>query len=182
MQGVDYSAKYLLYFCWNVLWMGLSTRALKLDSLDLDPRSVFHVVSHELHMTRTLRALHCWTGSHALSRSTVMQHSMQLRSRFWPCGGIVVSESGSHIRIRSRSKVLCEEPHCSYSLRVYEIVTNVSSAGSLFFVTNHKTTELRSISQELNQWPMCTLLANTTIQQAREITSCPKVPSLVQKS
>ena len=44
-------------------------RTLKPDSLDSDSRSGFNVVSRELHTPRRLRTLHCWTGSHALSRS-----------------------------------------------------------------------------------------------------------------
>ena len=47
-----------------------STRALKTDSLDTDPRSGFNVVARELHTARRLRELHCLTGSHALSRRT----------------------------------------------------------------------------------------------------------------
>ena len=54
--------------------MGLSTRALKPDSQDPDPRSAFNVVSRELHTAWRLRALHCLTGTYtllrALSRST----------------------------------------------------------------------------------------------------------------
>ena len=52
--------------------MGLSTRALKSDSLDLDPRSGFNVVLHELDTARRLHTTgldltHC---PRALSRST----------------------------------------------------------------------------------------------------------------
>ena len=50
--------------------MWLSTRTLKPDSLDADPRSRFNMYFHELHMARRLSALHCWTVSRALSRST----------------------------------------------------------------------------------------------------------------
>ena len=50
--------------------MGLSTRALKTDSLDPDAPSGFNVVARELHTACRLRALHSLTGSHALSRST----------------------------------------------------------------------------------------------------------------
>ena len=50
--------------------MGLTTRVLKTDSLDADPRSRFNVVPREFHTARRLRALHCLTGSHALSRGT----------------------------------------------------------------------------------------------------------------
>ena len=49
--------------------MGLSTRALKTDSLDPDPRSGFNVYVRKLHTARRLRELHCLTGSHALSCS-----------------------------------------------------------------------------------------------------------------
>ena len=49
--------------------MGLSTRALKPDSLDPDPRSAFNVVSRDLHMACRLHALHCLTGTHALLRA-----------------------------------------------------------------------------------------------------------------
>ena len=55
----------------------LSTQALKPYSRDLDPRSIFNVI---FHTARRVRTLHCWTGSHALSRSTLTQHSMQLGS------------------------------------------------------------------------------------------------------
>ena len=50
--------------------LGLSTWALKTDSLDPDSQSEFNVVTRELHTARRLRALHCVTGSRALSRST----------------------------------------------------------------------------------------------------------------
>ena len=39
--------------------MGLSTRALETDSLNMDPGSGFNVVVRELHMARRLHALHC---------------------------------------------------------------------------------------------------------------------------
>ena len=57
-----------------------------------------------------LHTLHCWTGSHALSQSTFMQHSMQFGSWSRPCGGKVVFWSGSLICVGSRSVVLCGEP------------------------------------------------------------------------
>ena len=50
--------------------LGLSTRALKTDSLDPDPQSGFNVAARALHTARRLRALYCLTRSHALSRST----------------------------------------------------------------------------------------------------------------
>ena len=62
--------------------LGLSTRALKTDSLDPNPRSGFNVVARELrHSTQTTRiALLDW-----ISR-TVTQHSTQLGSGSRPCG------------------------------------------------------------------------------------------------
>ena len=63
--------------------MELSTWALKLDSLDQDPRAGFNVVSRELHLKG-------WTGSNTLSRSTVMQHSSQLGSGSRPYGAKLV--------------------------------------------------------------------------------------------
>ena len=53
---------------------GLFTVALKPDSLVPDPRSGINVVLREFHTARSLRALHCWTGSQALSRSNVTQN------------------------------------------------------------------------------------------------------------
>ena len=46
--------------------MGLSTRALKMDSLDIDPRSEFNVA--RLSSTRHADYAHC--TAHALSQST----------------------------------------------------------------------------------------------------------------
>ena len=46
-------------------------RALKLDTLDPDPRSGFNAVSRELHLILRLRTLPCWTV--ALFRVTVTQ-------------------------------------------------------------------------------------------------------------
>ena len=60
--------------------VGLSTQVLKPDSLDPDPPSGFNAVLREFHLAYRLRPLHCWTGSHALSWSTVVQHCMQLES------------------------------------------------------------------------------------------------------
>ena len=57
---------------WTAPLPGLSTRTLKTDSLDPDPRSGFHVVACELHTARRLRALtarldltHCDAARHA---------------------------------------------------------------------------------------------------------------------
>ena len=49
--------------------------------------SGFTVVSRELHTAHRICALHCWTGSYALSWSTVTQHSTQPGSGSRPCGG-----------------------------------------------------------------------------------------------
>ena len=76
-------------------------------------RSGFNLVSRELHTGHRLRALHWWTGSHALSRSTVTQaqHAARIwieavwrQSRFW----IRIPDP----RIGSGSKVPCGEPQC----------------------------------------------------------------------
>ena len=80
---------------------GLSTRALKPDSLNLYLRSRFNVVSRELHTVRRLRALHSWTGFHATFRSIVIQQSTHFESGSRPCGGIVVFGYGSKIHIGS---------------------------------------------------------------------------------
>ena len=69
----------------------------------------FNVVSHDL--ARRLRALHCWTGSHLLSRNTVTQHSTQLGSGSKPWGGKMVFGYRSLICIGSGTRVMCEEPH-----------------------------------------------------------------------
>ena len=47
--------------------MGLSTWALKLDSLDPDPQSRFNVVSHGMQTTRSESALK--RASHRISRT-----------------------------------------------------------------------------------------------------------------
>ena len=86
--------------------------ALKSDLLDPYPQSEFNVVLRKLHTAQRLSALHCWTGSHALSQSTGTQHSMQLESGLRLYGGKVVFEPGSPIRIGSGSKVLCGDPNC----------------------------------------------------------------------
>ena len=99
--------------------LGLSTQALKPDSLDPDPWSGLNVVSHELRI-----ALLDWIISHPSSRSTVTQHSAQLRSDSRPCWGKVVLGFGCRIRIGSRSKVLCGEPHCNYNL-LQDIVVQI---------------------------------------------------------
>ena len=83
----------------RMLPVGLSTRALKPDSLDPDPQYGFDLVSRELHTVHRLRALHCWTGFYALLR---VQHSMQLISGLRLCRGKVVFGCGS--------KVPCGEP------------------------------------------------------------------------
>ena len=93
-------------FSYQNFTVGLSTRALKPDSLDPDPRFGYNVISRHADY-----AMHCWTGSHALFRSTVTQNSAQLGSGSRPCGGKVVFRSGSPFRIRSGSKVPCGEPH-----------------------------------------------------------------------
>ena len=49
--------------------MGLSTQALKPNSLGPDPRSGFNVVSGGLHTACTQLGLHRWTGFHALLRA-----------------------------------------------------------------------------------------------------------------
>ena len=77
--------------------MGLSTHALKPDSLDPNPLSRSNVVSRELHMARRLRPLHCWTRSYTLYRSTVTQYSTQPGSGSKPSGGNVVFGSGSNM-------------------------------------------------------------------------------------
>ena len=77
--------------------MGLSTWALKPDSLDTYPRPGFNVISPKLHTAHRLRTLHCWAGSYSLFR-------MQLGSGSKSCGGKVVFKSGS--------KDPCGEPHC----------------------------------------------------------------------
>ena len=65
-------------------------------------------VSRELHTVCRLRALHCWTLSHALSRSTVTQHTMQISSRWRLCGGNLVFGLGSPIHIGSGSNGRCQ--------------------------------------------------------------------------
>ena len=90
--GMKVSAGKVILTYWSI---GLSTRALKLDSLDTDPRSGFNVVSRELNTARRLRALYCWTRSQALFRSTVKQKSTQLGSGSRTCRGKVVIESAS---------------------------------------------------------------------------------------
>ena len=82
-------------------------------------RSKFgNVASRELHKARRLCALHCWTGSHALSRSTVTQHITQLGSRSRPSGGKMV--------FGSRSRVPCWEPNrkkqCSRFHWMYDLL------------------------------------------------------------
>ena len=91
------------------VFMGLSTQALKTDSQDPDPRSGFNVVTCELHAARRLRALHCLTGSHALSRSTACsldsdQGRVEAKWSLNP-------DPRTPIRIRCGSKVPCGEPH-----------------------------------------------------------------------
>ena len=63
--------------------LGLSTRALKPDSLDPDSRFVFTVVSHELPMTRILLQLHFWTGSYARSAARIRIEPMWKQSILW---------------------------------------------------------------------------------------------------
>ena len=63
-------SKFIQHCTWYRLSLGLSTRALKTNSLVPDLRSRFNVVACELHTPHRLRALHCLTGSHALSHST----------------------------------------------------------------------------------------------------------------
>ena len=73
-----------------------STRALKPDSLDSDPRSGFNVVSRELHTALRLLALHCRTHFTHAARNIPEHchaaqhpgHSMQLGSVSRPCGGL----------------------------------------------------------------------------------------------
>ena len=93
------------YHCARGSSEGLSTRALKMDLLDPDPQSGFNVVACELHMAHRLCALHYLTASR-----TVTQHSTQLGSGSRPCGGKVLFETGSLIRIGCGSKVPCGEP------------------------------------------------------------------------
>ena len=88
--------------------MGLSTRALKPNSLNSKPRSRFNVTSRELHTTRRLYA-HCTAE---LYLTAVMQHSTQLaRSGLRPCEVKTVFGSRSPISIGSGSKVPCGEHH-----------------------------------------------------------------------
>ena len=78
--------------------------------------SGFTVVSWKLHAAHRICALHSWTGSFALSRSTVTQHSSQHGSGSRQCRGKVVCGFGSPIHIGSESNSLCEEPHYDYLL------------------------------------------------------------------
>ena len=89
--------------------MGLSTQVLKLDSLDSNPRSGFIVVSRELHTACRLYALHCWTGTHALCYAHHYAAQHAARMLIGPCGGKVVFESISPIRIGCGFKVPCGE-------------------------------------------------------------------------
>ena len=102
-----------------VILMGLSTRAMKPDSLDSDPRCGFNVAHR-------LRALHCWRGSQSLPWSTVTQHSTHLGSGSRPCGGKVVFGSGFPIRIGFGSKVACGEPQYQK-----QILTNANEVNRL---------------------------------------------------
>ena len=68
---------WLIQQCSSIV--GLSTWTLKIQ---------FNVVARELHTARRLRALHCLTGSHALSRSTIdIEYNKKLGSGSRPCGG-----------------------------------------------------------------------------------------------
>ena len=92
----------------SIKTMWLSTREPKPDLLDPDPQSGLNVVSRELQTSRRLRAFHYWIGSRPLS------HAPWLGSGSRSCGGKRVFESGSQIRIGSRSKVPCGEPQYVY--------------------------------------------------------------------
>ena len=104
--------------------IGLSKRALKPDLLDPDPRSGFNVVSRELHTARILRALHCWTGSHAMSYSTALSLSTARISD--PGRGRVEAKWSLDLDLRfasdsvSRSRV--ESPHISNTKKILDIL------------------------------------------------------------
>ena len=80
-------------------------------------------------MAHRICAMHCWTGSHALSWSTVTQHSIQLGSGSRPCWGQVVFGSKSPICIGSGSKILCGEPLYCRSYTLMGFLSDVTGMG-----------------------------------------------------
>ena len=97
--------------------MGLSTRALKTDSLD--SRSGFNVVARELHTARTLRAFDYLT--YTLSRSTARSSDsdrVRVEAK-WSVNPIPRSASDPDLRSRVESRIVskcCLEIYCPETL------------------------------------------------------------------
>ena len=82
--------------------IGLSTQALEPDSLDPDPQFGFIAVTRELHMTRRLRSLDCWTGSLPTAQEHChgVQHAALIRIKaVWMQSGLWIKIPDPH-RIR----------------------------------------------------------------------------------
>ena len=128
--------------------MGLSTWVLKLDSLDLDPRSRFNMVLSELHKTCRLHTLHCQPGTHT---HFIMHTVTQLKSGSRMCVGKVVFESGSPIPIGFRSKFPCREPlyQIKYRILQHNFSNAVTQSMHIFFLPAQRLKQLpQHISNE----------------------------------
>ena len=112
--------------------MGLSTWALKTDSLDLDPRSGFNVVSRELHTASRLRALHCWTWSYVLSRSIchAALHTAWIRIK------AVWRQTGFWIRIPDLHWIWIQDPVWRAPMLVKFAIVCCKSSGGLWILNS----------------------------------------------
>ena len=113
------SSKMILFYT-----LRFSTQAMKMDSLDPNPRSRFNVVSCGLHAAHRLRSCNYWTVVLTHFPGSVTQHSVvQIRIKtMWGQRGLWIRILDPHPRSSVKSPMVA----CVYTLQTFVAREGVS--------------------------------------------------------